>query len=410
MSLVSVSEATTDTTARNAALLEDVNAASGPARNGMAVFIAVLAYLFITLAGVTHADLLLNKPVTLPVLDVEIGLRAFFIFAPAAALLLHINLLLQHATLSRKVRAFHEHVARQEGHAFPRTHWQRLQLHTYFYVQAIAGPRRSTLFSAFLHAMSTLTLWLLPLALLIYFQVVFLPYHDPEVTTAQRAFVLTGFLVFAIFWILLHFPGSRYIPGLGQSIISYPLSFLAMLVIWVAAMFFSFAVATIPGEGVDRMMASIERYRTPVPFGTPAREANRFAFLPTAFLFEQPINVVTGKPEGWFSRSLVVTDTDVARRADAPRSGVSLRLRGRDLRYAALDRSDLGRADFTGSNLSGAKLRGANIQNARLVAANLTGADLTEADLQSANLNGADLRGADLQGANMRFTQGDYQR
>ncbi len=406
----SAPEGISDTDVRNAALAEDVNAASGPARNGWVIFIAALAYLFITLAGITHADLLLNTPVTLPILQVEIGLRAFFIFAPAVVLLMHVNLLLQHVALSRKARDFHERVARQEGHAFYRTHRLRLQLHSYFYVQAIAGPSRSALFSAFLHAMSSITLWLLPLALLIYFQIVFLPYHDLEVTTAQRAYVLVDFLIFAIFWIFLHFPASRYIPGLGRTIISYPLSFLAMLVIWVAAMFFSFAVATIPGEGADRVMASIDRFRTPLPFGTPAGDAERFAFLPTAYLFGGPVNQVSGRQQSWFSRNLVVTDMNLIRLAGVPGTGVSFPLRGRELRFATLDRSDLSRADFTGSNLSGASLRAAELENARLVAANLTSADLSDAQLRGANLNGADLRGATLDGANIRFIEGDYQR
>jgi len=410
MSHVSAREVMSDIDARNAALLDDVNAASGPARNGWLVFIAVLAYFFITLAGITHTDLLLNSPVMLPILQVDIGLRAFFIFAPAVLLLMHFNLLLQHVSLSRKAREFHERVSRQEGHAFHRTHRLRIQLHSYFYVQALAGPSRSGLFSAFLHAMTAVTLWLLPLTLLIYFQIVFLPYHDLDVTTAQRAYVLADFLIFAIFWILLHYPAASYIRGLGQSIISYPLSFLAMIIVWVAAMFFSFAVATIPGEGPDRVMNSFERFRTPVPYGTPPSEAERSAFVLTAYLFEGPVNVVSGRAESWFSRNLVVTDTDVPRAAGAPETGVSLRLRGRDFRYAIFDRSDLSRADMTVTNLSRASLRGSKLDNALLVGANLTAADLTRAQLQSADLSGADLRGAELKGANLRFVRGEYRR
>ncbi|MFP3921882.1 MAG: pentapeptide repeat-containing protein [Dichotomicrobium sp.] len=410
MSHVSAREVMSDIDSKNAALLDDVNAASGPARNGWVVFIAVLAYFFITLAGVRHTDLLLNTPVTLPILQVEIGLRAFFIFAPAVLLLMHFNLLIQHVLLSRKAREFHERVSRQEAHAFQRTHRMRIQLHSYFYVQAIAGPSRSRLFSAFLHAMTAMTLWLLPLALLIYFQIVFLPYHDLDVTTAQRAYILVDFLIFAIFWIFLHYPAARYISGLGQSIISYPLSFLAMLAVWVTAMFFSFAVATIPGEGADRVMASLERFRTPVPYGASADDAERFAFLPTAFLFERNVDLVSGGTEGWFARNLIVTDTNVLRLADAPASGVSIRLRGRDFRYATFDRSKFDRADLTGTDLRRASLRGTDLEDARMRAAQMTGADLTGARLQGADLDGADLQDADLSGVDMRFVSGDYQR
>ena len=400
MSHVSARDVISDSDAQNAFLLDHVNAASSSARNGWIVFIALLAYLFITLAGIRHTDLLLNTPVTLPVLQIDVSLRAFFIVGPAVVLLVHINLLLQHVSLSRKVRDFHERVARQEDHAFRRTHRMRIQLHSYFYVQAIAGPSRSWLFSAFLHAMTAVSLWILPLALLISFQIVFLPHHDPGVTTAQRAFVLVDFLIFAIFWILLHYPASGYIRGLGQSIISYPLSFLAMLVVWIAAMFFSFAVATIPGEGADRVMASIERFRTPVPYGASRSEADRFAFLPTAYLFEGRVDMVSGDAESWFARNLIVTDTDVVAIDGGPDSQRSLRLRGRDFRYAVLDRSNLSRADLSGTDLRGASLRGTDMEKTRLRGARLSRADLS----------GATLVGADLQGAELRAVEGEYQR
>ncbi len=410
MSHISAREVMSDIDARNAALLADVNAASGPARNSWVVFIAVLAYFFITLAGITHTDLLLDTPVTLPILQVDIGLRAFFAFAPAVLLLMHFNLLLQHVSLSRKVREFDERVARQEGRGMYATHRFRVQLHSYFYVQAIAGPSRSPLFSAFLHAMTAVTLWLLPLALLIYFQIVFLPYHDLDVTTAQRAYILIDFLIFAIFWIFLHHPAATFIGGLGRSIISYPVSFMTMMLVWVAAMFLSFAVATIPGEGVDRAMASIERFRTPVPYGTPSAEAERFAFLPTAWLFEGRVRAISGRNESWFSRNLVVTDTDIVRAAGAPAEGVSLRLRERDFRFATFDRSNFSRADLTGADFTGASLRLTRLENAQLILASLRGADLTRAQLQSADLSGADLRQAVLEDADLRFVRGEYRR
>ena len=39
-----------------------------------------------------------------------------------------------------------------------------------------------------------------------------------------------------------------------------------------------------------------------------------------------------------------------------------VRLRGRDLRFARLDRSDLHQADLTGANLDGASLAGADLR------------------------------------------------
>jgi hypothetical protein len=409
MSLVSHREMLNDVDNQNAALLADVNTASAAARNTWVLFMAVLAYFFITLAGVTHLDLLLAKPVVLPILQVEIGLRAYFTYAPVVLLVMHFNLLLQHAILTRKLREFHERVARREDAHF-RDHRLRVQLHSYFYVQAIAGPSRSALFSAFLHTMSGVTLWLLPLTLLLFFQIAFLPFHDQAITTAHRAYVLIDFIIFAVFGIFLRFPGLSYIIGLGRNIITYPLSFLGMMTIWVCAMFFSFAIATIPDEGADRAMRSISSLAAPVPFGSEPATAQRSAFLPTAFLFEGQVDLISGRNTSWFARNLVVTDTDLTQDPSVPAQGTSIRLRVRDFRYATFDRSDFSRADLTGADLSRASLRATNFTQSRLIAANLVGADMTGARLEGAELTGADLRSAIMQGVDLSQTVGDYLR
>ena len=46
----------------------------------------LIAYLLVTLAGVTHVDLLLNSPVRLPIINVEIPLFSFFLYQPALRL------------------------------------------------------------------------------------------------------------------------------------------------------------------------------------------------------------------------------------------------------------------------------------------------------------------------------------
>jgi uncharacterized protein YjbI with pentapeptide repeats len=95
-----------------------------------------------------------------------------------------------------------------------------------------------------------------------------------------------------------------------------------------------------------------------------------------------------------------------------------LSLRGRDLRFARLDRADLRQADLTGANLDGASLKGADLRGARLGCADggalelpdgrgkagctrAWGADFTGARLAVANLAGADLRGAKLDDASL---------
>lgn len=406
MSQFSAQNVVNDIESKIADLLVEVNSASAAARNTWVLFMALLAYFFITLAGVTHKDLLLNKPVILPVLQVGIELRAFFIFAPVVLLLMHFNILLQHAVLAHKLNEFHDRLTRFEGSHLYRSHRLRIQLHSYFYSQALAGPSRSRVFGGFLRAMTWTTLWLLPMLLLLYFQVTFLPAHDLTVTTAHRLYFVADFVIMAVFGIFLRFPGLSFINGLARNLTQHPLSFMVMLLTWVIAMVFSFAVATIPDEGLDRAMQHLKAFRVPVPFGTPAEQAVRYAFWPTAYLFDGEVDPLSGRTRSWFSRNLVVTDVDLVNDGEVIDGEVTLNLRVRDLRYGTFDRSDLHQADLTGADLSRASLREANLQkakleSARLVATDLGGADLSGADLQRADARGANLLGADLSDAKL---------
>ena len=101
----------------------------------------------ITLAGVTHKDLLLNSDIALPVLQVNIELSRFFLFAPILLLLLHLGLLGQLVLLARKTLEFAAAIRMLEI-SDQRTHPLRLELDNFFFVQAMAGPERSRVVSA----------------------------------------------------------------------------------------------------------------------------------------------------------------------------------------------------------------------------------------------------------------------
>src|SRR5262245_61195029 len=64
--------------------LDEANGASDPASSAWLAFLALLTYLLVTLASVSHKALLLDSPVQLPiVVNVDIPLRSFFLYAPA---------------------------------------------------------------------------------------------------------------------------------------------------------------------------------------------------------------------------------------------------------------------------------------------------------------------------------------
>ena len=132
-------------------LLEAVNSASNISRNGWVLYLALMTYLMVAVAGVTHQDLLLNSPIKLPIMEVNIALARFFAFAPMILLFVHFGMLMQHVMLARKVIAFDESLQPLENSRKP-THPLRLELHSYFFTQALAGPQRSWLFGFFLQA------------------------------------------------------------------------------------------------------------------------------------------------------------------------------------------------------------------------------------------------------------------
>src|SRR5687768_8707825 len=77
-------------------LLATVNSASSGASTSWIAFLGSMAYLAVTLSGVTHVQLLLNEPTTLPFVNVKVPLDTFFVAGPLAFVLLHFGLLLQH--------------------------------------------------------------------------------------------------------------------------------------------------------------------------------------------------------------------------------------------------------------------------------------------------------------------------
>ena len=100
-------------------LLESVNGSSDSANTAWIIFLGLMAYITIAVAGVSHRDLLVNSPLALPVLQVSIDMTRFFMFAPFVLVLLHLGVLVQHVMLARKVVEFDDAVQLLEASEHP---------------------------------------------------------------------------------------------------------------------------------------------------------------------------------------------------------------------------------------------------------------------------------------------------
>jgi uncharacterized protein YjbI with pentapeptide repeats len=415
-------------------LLGAVNSASDTVNTAWLIFLGVMSYLLITSAGVTHKDLLLNNGIPLPILQVTIDVSRFFFFAPIILVLFHTGLVSQLVMLARKTLEFDKAIRLLEP-SESRAHPLRLEADNFFFVQAIAGPDRSRVMSAFLHGMSWLTIVLLPVMILLYMQIVFLPYHSETITFANRVALVADIVMLTTIGSFLARSENSFYSAFRRTVAQHPWTTVLTGFILVSVVLFSLFVATIPGERLDRMTDVVRGRGPDTANAARADSAGYFGF---AVPFLKPKE--DGSLFNLFYRNLVVTDVDLVEDGKVTAGESSLNLRGRDLRYARLDRTDLHQTDFTGADLEGASFmqsdlrnvtmscadidrlllgdsrksvkctdaKGANFSRARMPDSKLTGGDFAGAIFDHTILDGSDLRYSYL--ADADFTSASLQR
>jgi Pentapeptide repeats (8 copies) len=405
--------------------LDEANAASDPARTAWLAFLALLTYVVVTLASVSHKDLSLNSPVRLPIINADIPLVGFFQYAPAMLLLVYLSLLVQHVILARKYRKFTDALASYELKARTR-HPARERVHSYVFSQILAGPEANRITKLMMQLIVYVTFAVLPIITLLYFQIKFLPFHEVWITYWHRFAVILGFAMLILLTpIMQHAPPKRkWDIRIGPQAEAWEASgrqVLLVLLLLPVVVGFSWLIATVPDEWIDRRLGFVP----PASVGIGAEgEAKLLNPIVRRLIYERiPDNGNKGWWRRWLLsyRVLIVEDTDLGTDEDA-----KVVLRERNFRYALLNRSDFRHADLTwadlrgaqmwktlgkgrlnDSQLQGASLKEAEFQGAQMSSAALQGADLRGAELQGADLSysklqGADLRGAQLQGADLR--------
>jgi len=388
--------------------LDEANAASDPARTAWLAFLLLLTYVVVTLASVSHKDLLLNSPVKLPIINADIPLVGFFQYAPAMLLLVYLSLLVQHVILARKYRRFTDALAAYELKARAR-HVARERVHSYVFSQILAGPEANRITRLMMQLIVYVTFAVLPIVTLLYFQIKFLPFHEVWITYWHRFAVILGFAMLILLTpIMQHAPPKRkWDIRLGPQAEAWEASgrqVALVLLLLPMVVGFSWLIATVPDEWIDRRLGFV----APVTAGIGAEgEAKLLNPIVRRLVYNR---IPDDGNKGWWRRwllsyrVLIVEDTDLGADDDAKTV-----LRERNFRYALLNRSDFHHADLTWADLRGAQLW-KSLAKGRLNDTQLQGASLKEAEFQgaqmsSAAMQGADLRGALLQGADLSYTK-----
>jgi uncharacterized protein YjbI with pentapeptide repeats len=375
-------------------------------------YLFTLFYLGIAVASVTHRDLLLENPVKLPFLNIDLPLVGFFLVAPMLFLVIHAYALVHFVMLAVKVGAFSKKLRQQ----IPDTHVRqeiRRQLPPNILVQFLAGPRdmRNSLFGWLLKAIAWFSLVAAPVVLLLLIQVQFLPYHLEWLTWVQRFAVLADVILLWALW-----------PAVleSRSKIKWPrlIRFKWMTLASLVAIGLAFTAATFPGEWADEWIGK-RQWIPSAPTASRNDQKNWMSFIATwlgqedrtsfhDLLFSGKVDRTSQRRASPFSNTIVLPYFDEfdALKIDDPKKLNALKrtlvLRGRHLESAVVSGADLRKADLEGAQLQDAALNSAHLQGASLFGADLQGAALDGADLQGASLEKARLRGASLDHAHLQ--------
>jgi uncharacterized protein YjbI with pentapeptide repeats len=359
-------------------------------------YLSLLTYLFFTTVAVTDYDLLVETPIKLPLIGVELGLFSFFVWTPALFLVVHLYIVRKAALLAKRAAFYREQLTAQKVTGAQLTaRKNRLDAFavTSLLLQADEGEeqRSERMLPGLTWAVVYTTLFLLPLALYLAFQIFFLAYQSEAVTTWHRGVLVIG--------AYLAFVGAQRAGAMrGERKNAFLSRSLGITVILFSSLVFTFPGEVMHMSGVADVAASIYK-RDAFPNVLRPRQPERL-FVETK---------KAGKLEDANTLDLAGRDFSGRNLQGAWLSGVNLRgvrlrsasLQKADLRDAGLQGADLRDAELQGADLRHASLQGANLRSAGLQGAYLSGAGLQGADLSFAGLQGAKLSSASLQGADL---------
>lgn len=441
-------------------LLDAVNDAANAVSTRFVTFISVGAYVAVTVASTTHEMLLrASNLVTLPLLNAQIpiiGPFGFYTIAPWLIVLLHSDLLLQLSILGNELARFEQEVDRLDE---PKPTLLRQRVANFYYVLYLTGGAPSRI----LHLLSAFITWMtavmFPLALLLWIQIRFLPFHSPFDTWLHRAALVVDTVLILFILLPRLWPRLRSMASAsgGWALLRWAVSVPVFIVLaCVTTVFISVFVATIPDRpGGSSWFAKNMELRERVLTAnvlTPEdinalRDATQPEQVREVLAKVMPFQALQGRDFSYadlYNAVLPRLDLRAVRsddaKADVPLPADCEARRGcedpPDCEERGLQRTQLVGANFAWASMQGAMfdeaildeanlawaklqdgslsrahlnraiLASARLANSRLEAAKLCGADLSEADLQQAavaraHLQGASLRGAKLASANL---------
>jgi|GEM_PF-2935355 len=394
------------------ALADLANATADSARTLWFGFIAFGTFLALAVFGTSHRDLFLANPLALPPpISIEIDLVGFYVVAPFLLLTIHVYLLVKLVLLARVHTDFEAQLRADVRLANDRAQ-ARKHLNTTLFLRTLSawqGEEEIRAGSWLMLGLLIGSLVLIPIAVLIFTWINFLPYQSEEVTMVHR--VLFAIDVAAVVF------AFRSITRANKAIFLTGLVYASAVVTTLAAS----AIFTFPQEcwgktdsfclDKNPLLRMLGVTRT-VGFYKPQIDIENtiVAGIETTAL-RWPETTIQLANEDFVDDLKIATLSKLRFTHNLrERSLVGADLANTDLRKIALVGADLratnfAEADLRESDFSNTKMHGSNLAKAKLQLSDFSNASMELTKLDSSQLQNAEFVQTLLYGASFRFAK-----
>ena len=397
--------------------LESANASARHFRTVYSFYL-FFALFFLINVLITDQELLFREGyIQMPIVNVSVPVVRFFIVSPLVLLILHFNLLIQALFLSKKIALYSLELSRCGGSEIS----NREALDSLFpmpLVYLIANSYKKKSIKLLLGTVVFISIAIVPITILIFAQVRFLPYQSEIFTWIHRITVLVDIGMLCWIWPHVTLPNESWLDGYRE--IDYRHLFLAIMLLPVIVTFIfcitDGAISRLLPEALDQNVSMFSKRNFDLSSKALVSEEPAPVLLSAFYSAEctsensEDCNSLGIKPgsEFWCAQTKpLILNKRILKRASLS----DTILCAVEFEYADLSNANLSKAiliganfnevDLSNANLSKADLTGANFSEVDLAETNLIGANLTRADLSKADLTGAFLFEVNLTGANL---------
>lgn len=428
-------------------LRQSTNETARVARANLLLFLVVGLFLALLIAATDDMLLLKRARMELPLMQIGVPIDLFYGAAPVIFALLHLNLLLRLNRLAHVAALLRQEIEKLGTPAEQTTQTALLFpfdfLQVLLYTTGRPSDRRPPPFWQLFRYLRyerekyghlgplllivALPIFVLPVVLLTWIQLCFLPYQSELITFIHQGVIAADIAALAIFCVRLGvfrklrtalIEGPSPLERLGGA-----LSLAAIPLLMIAFLAMSWLIAVVPDSRLERNHPFPETQRglTLVIFedwwqADKCRRRyirspgtfRRYLYIPGTSIAasERPAGTGPSRAPGTIEREItgkLAVELDISRR--------SLRyawFEGSAFRHTTFAESDLHCSNFKGSSLQGVVFDGAQLHGAQFDEADLRKASLEDVRANGSEFDDADLRDAQLTGA--RFRGGSIRR